>query len=96
MGFTLLEAMACGTPAICSNVAGMPEYVIDGETGYVFDDLPTLTDRLQRLANDPDLVERLGRQARRQVEQEYDLRVAGARFVSVYESLLGRAREVAA
>ena len=90
MGFTLLEAMACGTPAICSNVAGMPEYVLDGETGYVFDDLPMLTDRLRRLANDPDLVERLGRQARRQVEQEYDFRVAGARMVAVYEPLIAR------
>jgi alpha-maltose-1-phosphate synthase len=96
MGFTLLEAMCCGTPAICSNVAAMPEYVIDGVTGYVFDDLPMLTDRLLKLANDPALVERLGRQARRQVEQEYDLRVAGARFVAVYEPLIARAREVAA
>ncbi len=31
MGFSLLEAMACGTPAICSRVGGMPEYVRDGE-----------------------------------------------------------------
>jgi len=96
MGFTLLEAMACGTPAICSNVAGMPEYVHDGETGYVFDDLTMLTDRLLRLAGDPALVERLGRQARRRVEQEYDFRVAGARMIAVYEPLIARAREVAA
>jgi len=92
MGFTLLEAMACGTPAICSNVAGTTEYVIDGVTGYVFDDIPMLTDRLRGLANDPALVERLGRQARRQVDQEYDLRVAGARMVEVYDSLIARAR----
>ena len=96
MGFTLLEAMACGTPAVCSNVAGMPEYVLDGQTGFVFDDLPMLTDRLLALANDPALVERLGRQARRQVEQEYDFRVAGTRMISVYEPLIARAREVAA
>ena len=96
MGFTLLEAMACGTPAICSNVAGMPEFVLDGETGYVFDDLPTLTDRLRRLAGDPALVERLGRQARRQVEREYDFRIAGARAIDVYEPLIAREREVAA
>ncbi len=93
MGFTLLEAMACGTPAICSNVAGMPEYVLDGETGYVFDDLPMLTDRLKRLASDPGLVERLGRQARRQVDIEYDYRVAGARMIDVYEPLIARSRE---
>lgn len=96
MGFTLLEAMACGTPAICSNVAGMPEYVLDGVTGFVFDDIPMLTDRLRRLADDPALVETLGRQARRQVEREYDYRVAGARFVDIYETLIARAREVAA
>ena len=65
MGFTLLEAMACGTPAICSRVAAMPEFVLDGETGFVFDDLPELTDRLRALADDPDLVDRMGRQARR-------------------------------
>ena len=96
MGFTLLEAMACGTPAICSNVAGMPEYVLDGVTGFVFDDLPTLTDRLRALAGDPALVERLGRQARRQVEQEYDFRIAAARMIAIYEPLIARAREVAA
>ncbi len=96
MGFTLLEAMACGTPAICSNVAGMPEYVHDGENGFVFDDLPMLSDRLRRLATDPALVDRLGRQARRTVEQEYDYRVAGARMVAVYKPLIARAREVAA
>ncbi len=96
MGFTLLEAMACGTPAICSNVAGMPEYVIDGVTGYVFDDLPTLTDRLTRLATDPGLVERLGRQARLAVEQEYDFRVAGAAMIAIYEPLIARGREMAA
>ncbi len=96
MGFTLLESMACGTPAICSNVGGMPEYVLDGVTGYVFDDLSTLTDRLRAWPSDPELVEQLGRQARRQVEAEYDFRVAGARLIEVYEPLLARAREVAA
>ncbi len=96
MGFTLLEAMACGTPAICSDVAGMPEYVLDGETGYVFDSLPTLTDRLQSLAADPSLVDRLGRQARRVVEAEYDFRVAGGRMIAIYEPLIARTRERAA
>ena len=37
MGLTLLEAMACGTPAICSRVAAMPEFIREGETGFVFD-----------------------------------------------------------
>ena len=96
MGFALLESMACGTPAICSNVAGMPEYVLDGETGYVFNDEATLARRLRLLAGDPRLVDDLGRRARRQVEDEYDLRVAASKVLEVYDRLLDRSSEVAA
>lgn len=35
LGQTPLEGMACGTPAIVTNVASLPEVVADGETGFV-------------------------------------------------------------
>ncbi len=96
MGFTLLEAMACGTPAICSRVAAMPEYVDHGETGFIFDEIDDLREILTTLANDRDLVERMGRKARKVIEEHYDFRVAGAKLAGVYERLLGRRAEVAA
>lgn len=96
MGFTILEAMACGTPAISSRVAAMPEFIREGETGFVFDNPDELAAQLRRLASDPELVETMGRQARLVVEQEYDYRVAGARLVDVYEPLIASAWEVAA
>jgi glycosyltransferase involved in cell wall biosynthesis len=96
MGFTLLEAMACGTPVICSRVAAMPEFVRDGETGFVFDNRDELTDRISRMAADPALVERMGRQARLDVEEEFDLKVAGAKFWTVYRDLISGREEVAA
>jgi glycosyltransferase involved in cell wall biosynthesis len=96
MGFTLQEAMACGTPAICSRVGGMPEYVRDGETGFIFDTQEELTARLQLLASDPALTERMGRRARQVIEQEYDLKVAGRAMLDVYQGLWEQRREAAA
>ena len=75
----------------------MPEYVLDGETGYVFDDLPMLTDRLRRLASDPALVERLGREARatgRDPSTTTGSPVPG--WSRSIEPLIARAREMAA
>jgi glycosyltransferase involved in cell wall biosynthesis len=79
--------MACGTPAICSRVGAMPEYVRDGETGFVFDTKAELAAQLRRLASDPGLADRIGTRARRVVEQEFDLKVAGARMLAVYRKL---------
>lgn len=91
MGLTLLEAMAVGTPVICSRVGAMPEFVRHGETGFVFDTLPQLTEQLTLLAGDPDLCDRMGAKARRTVDAEFDLRVCGTKLVAIYRELLAGA-----
>jgi glycosyltransferase involved in cell wall biosynthesis len=95
MGFTLLESMACGTPAICSRVGGMPEYVRDGETGFVFDTPAELTARLELLAADPSRADRMGRRARQVIEAEYALEVAGRKTIEVYRAVIARRQEAA-
>ena len=96
MGFTLLEAMACGTPAIASRVGAMPEFIVEGETGFVYDTEDQLAERLRRLAADPVLVEEMGRRARREVEAEYDLKVAGGKYAALYRTMLAESRTEAA
>jgi glycosyltransferase involved in cell wall biosynthesis len=92
MGFTLMESMACGTPAVCSRVGGMPEFVRHGRTGFVFDEPAELTRYLVALASDPGLADRMGREARRVVEREFDRRACGGKLVAVYRELVaGRA-----
>jgi glycosyltransferase involved in cell wall biosynthesis len=90
MGLTLLESMACGTPAVCSTAGAMPEFVRDGETGFVYRDLGELTSRLEYLAANPAAVEQMGARARQVAEQEYSLPVVGAQLLRVYNRLLKR------
>lgn len=73
LGLTLIESQACGTPAICTAVGGMPEFVDDGETGFVVP--PNSPDRLRhaitRLTGDPALAARFGAAGRKAVEGRF-------------------------
>lgn len=89
---SLLEAMACGCPAICSRVGAMPEYVDHGVTGFVFDELGELTGCLTRLAAEPELVQRLAGNAERTIRDRYGLLGTGMAMRSVYEQILTQSR----
>lgn len=88
MGLTLLEAMACGTPAVCSNVGGMPELVEDGVTGFVYKSEPGLGDVLTRLRDHPEIAATVGQAARRAAVEQYDIGVVGARIHDLYREAL--------
>jgi glycosyltransferase involved in cell wall biosynthesis len=70
----LLEGMACGKPVVATEVAGIPEAVIDGVTGFVVKprDIAALADRLSILLVDDSLRRDLGLKARRHVEAEFN------------------------
>jgi glycosyltransferase involved in cell wall biosynthesis len=62
-GLTVLEANACGTPVVASNVQGLRDAVKDNETGllYTYGDVSDLTSKILRLLTDHALRERLTR-----------------------------------
>jgi glycosyltransferase involved in cell wall biosynthesis len=65
-GLVALEAMAMGRPVVASRVGGLPEVVIDGETGILTPpgDASALKDALHLLLREPELRQRMGRAAR--------------------------------
>jgi glycosyltransferase involved in cell wall biosynthesis len=81
-----LEAMASGRPVIASRIGGLPDAVVDGETGILVrsGDVGELTDVLERVLSSPELRARLGQAGRErarlfspenvlpQVEQAYE------------------------
>jgi len=71
----LLEAMAAGRPAVCTDVGGVGEMLADGRTGYLVPphDPDALADRLGRILRDRPLQRRMGAAARARVEREFRL-----------------------
>lgn len=69
LGQTLIEAMACGTPVIGSNVASLPEIIEDGVTGFLVppNDPDALNERIQWLLADAARAAEMGRRARERV-----------------------------
>ncbi len=61
---SVMEAAACGTPSAALRVGGLPESIVDGETGLLADDGPGLMAAVRSLVEDPALRARLGAAAR--------------------------------
>lgn len=72
-GLPILEAMACGLPVIASSRAGASEIIVHGKNGMILQDPQDpleLARLLRELYSNPDLRERLGREARQTAEQQ--------------------------
>ena len=86
LGQTLLEAMACGTPAVGTRVASLPEVVDDGVTGFIVSpNAPDeLRDRILRLEGDRALVDRMGAAGRRRVLDHFTWPAVVERCLGLY------------
>lgn len=71
-GLALLEAMAYGLPCVGTTVGGIPEIIVDGETGHLVppEDPRALAIALTRVLEHSDEADALGRAGRRRIERE--------------------------
>lgn len=91
LGLCVLEAMASGTPVVCSRLGGLPEVVRDGETGFLVKpgDVDELRDRLATVLGSPGLAARMGRAAREVALERFTWQACAARCLAAYEELSG-------
>ncbi|MEM7770704.1 MAG: glycosyltransferase family 4 protein, partial [Cyanobacteria bacterium P01_A01_bin.37] len=70
---TIIEAMRAGLPVIASQVGGVSEAVLDGETGFCVarQDVATLRERLAKLVAEPELRVQMGQAGRRRYEANF-------------------------
>lgn len=90
MPYTLVEAMACGLPVVASRVGGIPDLIEDGRNGYLIPpgDAHVLSDRLTRLALEPESRRRMSQANTRKAREEHSASVAFRRIEALCSSLL--------
>jgi starch synthase len=98
LGIVNLEAMACETAVVASRVGGIPEVVVDGETGYLVDYDPAQADdpkfvatfeqnfaeTINRLTRDQALAETMGKAGRARCIAEFSWDTIAQQTVDVY------------
>ncbi|MBM3293153.1 MAG: N-acetyl-alpha-D-glucosaminyl L-malate synthase BshA [Candidatus Aminicenantes bacterium] len=91
-GLTALEAMNCGVPVVAADVGGLPEVIIDGETGHLLPvgDVEGMAAKAVELLSDPARLERFRARARRRAEEHFDAERIIPRYEAFYEELLSR------
>ena len=86
LGQTLLEGMACGTPAVCTDVASMPEIVQDGLTGFVVppNNPAALRSKLEWLRDHPEDAAKMGKASRERVLSHFTWPTVVEKCLKIY------------
>jgi glycosyltransferase involved in cell wall biosynthesis len=87
-GLTVVEAFACGTPAIVRAAGGNRETIDSAGAGFVYESEEQLFTAVQKLASDASLRVQLGRRAREVFESRYTEEVHVSRYLELVESLI--------
>jgi len=89
-GLINLEAMACGTAVVATRVGGIPEVVVDGETGRLVPpgDPAALAAAVTDVVADPERAARFGRAGRQRVEAEFSWDRIADRTLGVYRDAI--------
>jgi starch synthase len=107
-GLINVEAMACAVPVVATAVGGIPEIVVDGETGILVpfetggDEFGSpkdpeafsrgIAERVNQLLAEPELARRMGAAGRRRALDEFTWEAVAKKTVQVYEQVMGSFR----
>ena len=87
---TILEGMASGKPVVATNIAGIPELVIDGETGILVPprDSKALAQAIKAILSDKGKATKMGENGRKRIEQHFTIDKMASDFENVLDTCL--------
>jgi len=90
LSLSIIEACSARLPIIAARVGGIPEVVHDNVNGLIFpsEDVAALSAAITRLAQHPEVMEKMSRQARRIYEQDFSMDSMLHKTLGLYDKLL--------
>lgn len=94
-GLVALESIACGTPSVAFAVGGARDYIREGISGTLAqpNDSKDLGRGLQQLLEDRTLRETMGVRGREMVLNEYTIELQTARYIDLFQQILGKQQD---
>lgn len=82
----LMEAAVMGVPCVATDLAGIREVILDGQTGFLFspNNLDSLIHHLHRLLQDKELRKRMGLAAREYIQSNYSVEKMVEQYINLY------------
>ena len=89
-GLSALEAMSCGLPVIATNVGGLPEVVLHGETGYLVEvgNVERMASYVIELFEDKNKYQKFSERARERAEKLFDKNLIVPKYEEFYAKIL--------
>jgi len=93
LGLVSVEAMALGRPVIGTAVGGIPDVVVDGETGFLvgLDDDEQLAEKILLLAGDEALRRKMGAVGKARAHEKFSMEAHAENVMRLYDDILGGA-----
>ena len=90
LSLSVLEAMACGLPVVASNCSSLPELIDEGKGGFLcpVGDVAAFAEKINVLADAPELRRQMGEYNRAKVEKLFTLERMVSEYRELFESLL--------